>query len=190
MALCLKPFSHGMNGSLYGNKRIIIKLFAGARAIAKVLSRRNKATRSARDKWRLARATLILSRIGPQLLNGLGVLAHPLRRKREAGPPSGSLSDFPDIAFPSPGPVIPGLSSEPLGTSLSHIGTSPVCSESEVVYLRRTMSNQLRCKKCGGTLRVETATDLHSGLIIRQYVCFNCGRRWHSEKEPRPLTAA
>lgn len=47
-----------------------------------------------------------------------------------------------------------------------------------------------RCKKCQGMLRSETAIDLHSGVAILQYVCFNCGRRWHQDEEPRPLTAA
>lgn len=47
-----------------------------------------------------------------------------------------------------------------------------------------------RCQKCQGSLRAETAIDLVSGVTILQYVCFNCGRRWHEEKEPRPLTAA
>jgi hypothetical protein len=39
-------------------------------------------------------------------------------------------------------------------------------------------------------VRAETAIDLQSGLLIVQYVCFNCGRRWHPDTEPRPLTAA
>lgn len=47
-----------------------------------------------------------------------------------------------------------------------------------------------RCKKCQGMLRSETAIDLHSGVAILQYVCFNCGRRSHQDEEPRPLTAA
>ena len=47
-----------------------------------------------------------------------------------------------------------------------------------------------RCRKCQGSLRVETGIDLVTGVVILQYVCFNCGRRWHPEKEPRPLTAA
>jgi hypothetical protein len=51
-------------------------------------------------------------------------------------------------------------------------------------------SRPMRCGKCQGTLRAETGIDLESGLVILQYVCFNCGRRWHTDKEPRPLTAA
>ena len=47
-----------------------------------------------------------------------------------------------------------------------------------------------RCPKCQGSLRAETAIDLVSGVTILQYVCFNCGRRWHEKNEPRPLTAA
>lgn len=47
-----------------------------------------------------------------------------------------------------------------------------------------------RCQKCQGRLRLETAIDFVTGVRIAQYVCFNCGRRWHEKDEPRPLTAA
>ena len=45
-----------------------------------------------------------------------------------------------------------------------------------------------RCKKCQGSLRLETGIDIVSGMVILQHVCFNCGGRWHPE-EPRPLAA-
>lgn len=54
----------------------------------------------------------------------------------------------------------------------------------------RKMNKLLECQKCGGSLRAETGIDLLSGITILQYVCFNCGRRWNAEKEPRPLSAA
>jgi len=49
-------------------------------------------------------------------------------------------------------------------------------------------SMRVHCKKCQGTVRAETAIDRLSGLVIQQYVCINCGRRWHADNEPRPLT--
>ena len=45
-----------------------------------------------------------------------------------------------------------------------------------------------RCQKCQGSLRAETGIDLVTGTTILQYVCFNCGRRWHTE-DPKPLAA-
>jgi transposase-like protein len=54
----------------------------------------------------------------------------------------------------------------------------------------KKMSERPRCKKCQGTLRAETGVDLQSGVMIAEYVCYNCGRRWYGEEEPRPLTAA
>jgi len=48
----------------------------------------------------------------------------------------------------------------------------------------------MRCWKCHGPLRDETAVDLHSGLSIRQFVCSGCGRRWSSGERPRPAIAA
>ena len=47
-----------------------------------------------------------------------------------------------------------------------------------------------RCQKCHGLLRREIGVDLDGGVIIAEYVCYNCGRRWYGEDEPRPLTAA
>lgn len=53
------------------------------------------------------------------------------------------------------------------------------------------MSNiHMHCQKCHGTVRAEVAIDHLSSVVIQQYVCMNCGRRWHPEQEPRPLTAA
>ena len=49
---------------------------------------------------------------------------------------------------------------------------------------------RLHCQKCQGAFRAEVAIDPLSGLVIQQYVCINCGRRWHADQEPRPLTAA
>jgi len=60
----------------------------------------------------------------------------------------------------------------------------------ELGLMDKKMSKCLRCPKCEGSLRAETAIDLLSGIAILQYVCFNCGRRWNAEKEPRPLSAA
>ena len=57
-------------------------------------------------------------------------------------------------------------------------------------YMKDRTNMMSRCQKCQGSLRLETAIDLVSGIRILQYVCFNCGRRWHEEKEPRPLSAA
>ena len=51
-------------------------------------------------------------------------------------------------------------------------------------------TNVQRCQRCQGSLRAETAVDLQTGVVILQYVCFNCGRRWYPEKAPRPMTAA
>ena len=51
-------------------------------------------------------------------------------------------------------------------------------------------TNIQRCQRCQGSLRAETAVDLQTGVVILQYVCFNCGRRWYPEKSPRPMTAA
>src|SRR6476469_9962271 len=51
-------------------------------------------------------------------------------------------------------------------------------------------ANVQRCQRCQGSLRAETAVDLQTGVVILQYVCFNCGRRWYPEKAPRPMTAA
>lgn len=56
--------------------------------------------------------------------------------------------------------------------------------------MHKKMNKLSRCQKCEGSLRAETAIDLVSGIAILQYVCFSCGRRWHPEKEPRPLSAA
>jgi uncharacterized protein with PIN domain len=54
----------------------------------------------------------------------------------------------------------------------------------------RQVETLMRCQKCKGGLRAETAIDLVAGVVILQYVCFNCGRRFYPEKETRPLSAA
>ncbi|HKT33262.1 MAG TPA: hypothetical protein VJR03_00430, partial [Nitrospira sp.] len=48
----------------------------------------------------------------------------------------------------------------------------------------------MRCWKCHGPLKDETAVDLNSGLAVRQFVCLGCGRRWFSGERPRPAIAA
>ena len=48
----------------------------------------------------------------------------------------------------------------------------------------------LRCWKCHGPLRDETAIDEHSGLSIRNFLCLGCGRRWPSGERSRPAIAA
>jgi len=49
----------------------------------------------------------------------------------------------------------------------------------------------VRCRTCEGTLRVETATDVRTGLTVEQFVCTNCGQRWCSEcAKVRPMAVA
>lgn len=45
------------------------------------------------------------------------------------------------------------------------------------------------CDKCSGTMMVERAVDLDTGLSMAFFACLNCGRRKAAEAEPRPLTA-
>ena len=48
----------------------------------------------------------------------------------------------------------------------------------------------MRCWKCDGTLNPEEAVDLRSGMIIQQYACLSCGRRWYAGERPVPAIAA
>ena len=48
----------------------------------------------------------------------------------------------------------------------------------------------MRCWKCKGPLSSETAINMQTGVSIQQFVCLNCGRRWHAGDKPRPLIAA
>ena len=75
--------------------------------------------------------------------------------------------------------------SNPCALAVSPIGDPRRCAYLGVMHNEHTT----RCGKCQGTLRVETTIDLFAGLIIEQYVCFNCGRRSECAK-PRPMTAA
>jgi hypothetical protein len=45
------------------------------------------------------------------------------------------------------------------------------------------------CDKCKGTMTLERAVDLDSGLAIHVFACLNCGRRRAAESEPRPLVS-
>ena len=56
--------------------------------------------------------------------------------------------------------------------------------------MNNNVDSSLRCLKCQGNLRPETAIDLVTGVVILQYVCINCGRRSYPEKGTRPLSAA
>ena len=49
---------------------------------------------------------------------------------------------------------------------------------------------RMRCWKCDGILRPETAIDLHSGVSVELLLCPKCGRRWHGGEWPRPVIAA
>ena len=75
--------------------------------------------------------------------------------------------------------------SNPGALAVSPIGTGGDSTYPWSMHNEHTM----RCKKCQGTLRVETAIDLLTGLVIELYVCFNCGRRSERAK-PRPMTTA
>ena len=45
------------------------------------------------------------------------------------------------------------------------------------------------CDKCRGTMMLERAVDLDTGLSMAFFACLNCGRRKAAEAQPRPLTA-
>jgi hypothetical protein len=49
---------------------------------------------------------------------------------------------------------------------------------------------RMRCWRCDGLPWAERVIDMHTGVSILQYACFNCGRRWHSGDTPRPVVAA
>ena len=38
---------------------------------------------------------------------------------------------------------------------------------------------RMRCWKCDGIFRPETAIDLDSGVSVERLLCPKCGRRWH-----------
>ncbi len=50
-------------------------------------------------------------------------------------------------------------------------------------------ARMITCDKCRGTMVVERAVDLDTGLTLAYFACLNCGRRKPAEAEPRPLTA-
>jgi hypothetical protein len=72
-----------------------------------------------------------------------------------------------------------------------------LAKEDDVPYQdNRTHSNvegtkfSMRCWKCDGTLKPEEAVDLTRGMMIQQYACLSCGRRWYSGARPVPAIAA